>query len=126
MTNDPIAEALAELHVPAAPDWKWEKPGDQVAGVMVAYRKEHRRVRDADGKPRSVTVISYTLETPDGPVSIWASPIVLRNEMRRARIGDAVAIRFLGEATTADGERSYAAFDVVVKRPDPTIHIPTA
>ena len=99
-----------------APQWKWEKPGDTVAGVMTSYTKEHRRARDADGKSRSVTTIVYTIDTDAGPVSVWASPIVLRTELRRAHVGDAVAIRYLGPAVTADGERSYSAFEVAVRR----------
>ncbi len=60
-----------------------------------------------------------TIETPDGPRAIWLTAATIKSAWLREapQVGEIVAVKYGGDRTTTDGQRSYPIFKVAVDRP---------
>lgn len=88
------------------PIWKPEAAGDSISGTITeiwVFTKGDRRT----------PVLNLT--TPDGPGSIWASQVQLRQSLaeQEPSVGDGVAVMFLGTKTLENGN-TLNEYDVVV------------
>lgn len=84
--NDALAAAAAALDAPAADNFKFEKEGDQVAGIVTGV---------SIGSTAYGAYPLLNLLTEDGPVIVRGLASVLK-DLVGCLIGDAVAIRYDG------------------------------
>lgn len=104
-----VAEARAKLDQPKPEAFKFDQPGDEIAGKVTGFDL-------ADTTYGKVKIV--VIDPSDGHLrSIWLVHGALKSQMARIRpvIGDAIAVRYLGETESANG-RTYHDYAVATDR----------
>lgn len=86
-------------------DWKYEKDGDFIEGVLV-------RVQEDIGINKSKL---YSLETPEGVKSVWGATI-LDSRMALVKVGEKIKITYKGHAEAKSGKNPAKIFKVEVDK----------
>ncbi len=87
-------------------DWKPEKDGDFIEGILVRIQKDI-------GANNSML---YSIETPEGIKSVWGATI-LDSRMAFAKVEDKLKITFKGLAEATGGKNPAKIFKVEVDKP---------
>lgn len=92
------------------PIWKADAIGAKIAGTITELWVYE------DAKKGTATPV-LNLDTDDGPQSVWASQVLLRQALadQDPQIGDHVSIEFTGSRPTKSGSGMMKEFDVVVR-----------
>ena len=91
---------------------RWpQEPGDRIVGTLI-----DRSLQDTN---RGDSVEVLRIEDKEGVEEIWCSPKVLKRLVREKdpRVGDYVAVKYLGEAESRNGF-SYKRFNLPVIPPN--------
>lgn len=114
-----LAAAERSDVLPPARTWEPQKDGEPtLIGTLVSVASVVTRYGLAD---------VATLRDNDGQVwSVWISGAVIAREWATAdpHPGETVCLHFGGTRATADGERHYSLFSVMVDRPDLPVDAP--
>ena len=104
-TPDPLAELRNLMDKPVT-DWKPEKAGDRVLGIVV-------ELTEVDGQHSRFPVV--TLDVGDALARVACGRSVLESEIRSRDIreGDQLGIIYEGEKLTVNGAKTYHSYRVV-------------
>jgi hypothetical protein len=116
-TFDELMEQLKELDLNGdyPKSWKVRTAGDQVCGYVLRWSK---------GESMAGTAPICTVGTEAGElVSVWCTQSALTSAMERQnpKVGEKVAIRYLGEETSKRTGATYKRFVVQVERDAPDV-----